>query len=120
MSEIRVTTISDTAGTGPVTLTKQHAVKAWLVGTTSAGLTDSFNFSSGTDDGTGQYNYSFTNNMGNATWCASGLVEVVARIFTLDNGSHSKTADKVYVRVVTHADVSEDRSHCLSINGDLA
>ncbi len=30
MSEIRATTISDAAGTGPITLTKQSAAKAWV------------------------------------------------------------------------------------------
>ena len=51
MSEIRATTISDTAGTGPVTLTGQSAAKSWInfnaTGTVAA--RDSFNVSSITD-----------------------------------------------------------------------
>jgi hypothetical protein len=111
MSTLKVTNIQATG---------EGVAGAWLVGTNAAGLTDSFNFSSGTDDGTGQYNYSFTTNMANTTWSASGLVEVVSRIFSLDNTNHSKTADKVYVRIVTDAGVNEDRSHSLKIHGDLA
>jgi len=65
LSEIRVTTISDTAGTGPVTLTKQQATKAWVnfsgVGTPAA--RDSFNLSSITDNSTGNYDVNYTSNM---------------------------------------------------------
>ena len=53
MSEIRVTTVSDTAGTGPVTLTKQEAAKAYLWHTFSTTIRTSFNISSVTDSGTG-------------------------------------------------------------------
>tara|TARA_R100000951_G_scaffold109091_1_gene105839 strand:+ start:393 stop:749 length:357 start_codon:yes stop_codon:yes gene_type:complete len=65
LSEIRVTTISDTAGTGPVTLTKQMACKHWcfFVGTGTATIQDSFNTSSLTDHSTGQYASNLTNHM---------------------------------------------------------
>ena len=63
LSEIRVTTISDTAGTGPVTLTKQHAAKAWVNfnGTGTIAIRTSFNVSGLTDSGTGDYLYAVTN-----------------------------------------------------------
>lgn len=62
MSEIRATTISDLGGTGPVTLTKQSAAKAWanLNGTSTIALRDSFNVSSVADSGTGLYDFTFT------------------------------------------------------------
>ena len=65
MSELRVTTISDTAGTGAVTLTKQHAAKAWVNfnGQGTIAARDSFNVTSLTDNGTGDYTNSFTNAM---------------------------------------------------------
>ena len=63
MSEIRATTISDAAGTGPITLTKQSAAKAWVFADVDTAIVNSFNFSSGTDLGTGNYRFSFTNNM---------------------------------------------------------
>jgi hypothetical protein len=53
LSEIRATTISDAAGTGPVTLTKQAAAKAYLWHTFSTTIRNSFNISSVTDLGTG-------------------------------------------------------------------
>jgi hypothetical protein len=72
MSEIRATTISDAAGTGPITLTGQSAAKAWcnLNGTTF-GLRDSFNISSASDEGTGEYKFNYSNNMGNGNYSVS-------------------------------------------------
>lgn len=57
MSEIRATTISDLAGTGPATLTKQSAAKAWVNfnGQGTIAARDSFNVASLTDNGTGNY-----------------------------------------------------------------
>ena len=76
MSEIRVTTISDTAGTGPVTLTKQSAPKAW-VDYSGSGTTynASFNASSATDNGTGDYTFNLTNAFGSANY--AGVVDAL-------------------------------------------
>ena len=64
MSEIRVTTISNAAGTGPVTLTKQHAAKAWLNYDQNANsINESFNVSSVTDNSTGHFTKNYTNSM---------------------------------------------------------
>ena len=66
MGTLRVTTISDTAGTGPVTLTKQSAAKAWARHDGSSNSINTFNVSSFTDDATsGNTTVSFTNNMAN-------------------------------------------------------
>ena len=63
MSDIRANTISDAAGTGPITLTKQKATKAHAYVSFEAEIIGGFNFSSGVDNGTGNYTVSFTNNM---------------------------------------------------------
>lgn len=70
MSEIRATTISDTAGTGPVTLTGQYAAKAWVNfdGTGTVAIRDSGNVSSITDNGTGDYTVNLTTAMPNANY----------------------------------------------------
>ncbi len=70
MSEIRVTTISDAAGTGPVTLTKQHAAKAWNnTNNTGTTINESFNISSLTDTSTGRQNHNVTSNFNTTTYC---------------------------------------------------
>ena len=67
MSEIRATTISDAAGTGPITLTGQQAAKMWanLNGAGTIALRDSFNTSTVTDVGTGVYDFTFTSALAN-------------------------------------------------------
>ena len=72
MSEIRVTTISDTAGTGPVTLTKQSAAKVWVNfnGSGTIATRDSFNVASLTDDAVGKYTVNISNNMANDDFAA--------------------------------------------------
>ena len=65
MSEIRATTISNAAGTGPITMTGQSAAKAWsqfnAVGT--ATVIQSFNQSSLTDHDVGIYSVNFTSSL---------------------------------------------------------
>ena len=72
MSEIRATTISDAAGTGPITLTGQSAAKAWVNfdGTGTIAARDSFNVASLTDNGTGTYTASFSNAMSSGNFSA--------------------------------------------------
>jgi len=68
-SVLNVDTIADKAGTGPVGLTKQHATKAWATQTTHGGaFLGSFNYSSSTDNATGEATYSFTNSMNDANY----------------------------------------------------
>ena len=70
MSEIRANTVSNAAGTGPVTLTGQSAAKAWMNfnGNTGGGIRSSFNGSSFTDNGTGNYTVNLTNAMSNSRY----------------------------------------------------
>lgn len=75
MSTLKVTTISDTAGTGPVTLTGQYAAKAWVNfnGTGTIATRDSENVSSLTDISSGNYTVNFSNNFSAADYSFSGL-----------------------------------------------
>ena len=87
MSEIFVDTIRKTGGTlgtdirikntsvyesdGGTSVTKnlvQSLTKAWAGIDSSANLEDSFNISSGDDDGTGNYGLNFTSNMANVNY----------------------------------------------------
>ena len=73
MSDLRVNTISDLAGTGPVTLTKQSAAKAWInynaTGTVST--RDSLNITSLVDNGTGDQTVNYTNAFAAADYCSN-------------------------------------------------
>lgn len=72
MSEIRATTISDAAGTGPITLTGQYAAKAWVNfnGEGTISIRESGNVSSLTDGGTGQYTVTFTNSLSSSDYAS--------------------------------------------------
>jgi hypothetical protein len=77
MSEIRATTISNAAGTGPITLTGQSAAKAWVNfnGTSTVAIRDSENVSSITDNGTGLYTINFTSSMANGGYSVTNSVD---------------------------------------------
>jgi len=67
-SVLNVDTIADKAGTGPVSLTKQHAAKAYCSYqmNSSNAIQGSFNVASQTDNGTGDSTIAWTNSMQNA------------------------------------------------------
>jgi hypothetical protein len=120
MSELRADTITASDGTSPVTLTKQSAAKAFIVGTDAAGITNSLNVGSGTDNGIGNYSYSYVNNMADSNWCFSGSSEVVARMVTLDASSVAKDSNGFDVRLYIHNGLEGDNPHGGQIHGDLA
>ena len=70
MSEIRATTISDAAGTGPITLTKQSAAKAFFSSFEEGTVNTSLNISSGTDSGAGDGTYNFTSSFSDSQYAA--------------------------------------------------
>jgi hypothetical protein len=103
MSEIRATTISDAAGTGPITLTKQSAAKAWCHFTTvsTTAVNESFNVASLTDTGTGDTNVNLTNAFTSASIVAG---------FNVGDGS---SGDQSFIQSSTTA----SSIHCFNYNG---
>ena len=123
MSEIRVTTISDTAGTGPVTLTKQHAAKVWVNfdGTGTIAARDSFNVASLTDQGTGNYDVSLSNAMASANYCYSGLANGSGSSNSQVNGDGALQASTMLLRTINTADNNQDTDGVyIAAHGDLA
>ena len=121
MSEIRATTISDLAGTGPATLTGQSAAKAWvnLNGTGTIAVRDSFNVASLTDNGTGNYTVTFSNAFGAADYAsvASGNNALSLQYpFQASNSSASAFQIGAY-NGSTFADMANVHG---TIHGDLA
>ena len=127
-SKLSVDTIQGVSQAGNITIQgegtaetnlQQGLAKAWLQGTTSAGLSDSFNISGGTDVGTGEYTYAISNNMANNQWSqtcnaiAHELVQV--KNITLITSAIS-------VAVFTRADSLSvaDAVNFVTLHGDLA
>ena len=72
-SELRVNTLKDASGNNSVATSTvaSGSAKAWCLfeGDGTAAITDSFNFGSITDNGTGDYSFAITNNMSNGNYC---------------------------------------------------
>ena len=71
---LNVDTIADNAGTGPVTLTKQEAAKAWVNfnGTGTVAIRESYNISSLADRGTGLYSLNLSTALSSAECAGAG------------------------------------------------
>ena len=128
MSEIRATTISDAAGTGPITLTGQAAAKAWVSvsqeGTTS--VLDSLNVSSLTDLNTGQTTVTLSNNMATANYGVTYGCKAATSVRTYITGGNNSFADQTssFHRLIAYQDATTAYDDLPYINsavfGDLA
>ena len=125
-SILNVDEIAAKNGTGPVTLTKQSASKAWLnLNGETFGARDSFNQTSITDNGTGAYQASFTNGMNNANYsvCATpgdggGYGSYGA---AHNGGSHITSSLYKFSTFITQTPTQSDVDTVTTqVNGDLA
>ena len=120
-SELRVNTLKDAAGNNSIatSFVANGSAKAWVQGTSAAVLSDSHNIASGTDNGTGDYTYAFTSNMGNANYGITTGV-LYASLSTFDS---AETATGSFnIRCFTRADslTASDNPNASAIQGDLA
>ena len=124
MSEIRANTISDAAGTGPITLTKQSAAKAWNIfnGTGTVVILDSFGVTSLTDVAVGQYTSNLTNNMATANYASTtgSTKSTSVSAVRAASGQHAVGSCLLHSRnTSSNADTDEDQLS-LVVLGDLA
>tara|TARA_B000000609_G_C24173374_1_gene351975 strand:+ start:486 stop:833 length:348 start_codon:yes stop_codon:yes gene_type:complete len=115
MSTLRANSIEHTNG-GAITLNKQSASKVWMHSNYSDNTyRDSFNCSSLTDEGTGRYTHSFTNNMNNANY--SGHMSLRNNVNQWWVGSYATSS----CRTNSYTGSSyTDQHHKLAVFGDLA
>ena len=121
-SVLNVDTIADKAGSGPVALTKQHAAKAWghFEGS-DATLDDSFNTSSLTDNGTGDFSANFTNSMDSANYAYAGAADVTAN--SASNGGcfpHDPAASNLDIETASGGNLADRNNTVYIVHGDLA
>jgi hypothetical protein len=122
LSEIRATTISDAAGTGPITLTGQSAAKAWASVYYSSGTptaSASFNISSLSDNGTGNYSANFTSSMNSSNYGAGAISIYNTRVATFNSTGASLFNIMIYDISVAPTYLADSSSR-FSIHGDLA
>lgn len=122
MSEFRVNTLSDVAGTGPTTLTGQSAAKAWgnFTGIGTATLNGSFNLSSLTDAGVGSFRFNFANSFSDVNASGSGMSWRSGVGFGIAS-PYLLTTSQGYVGTATAAGAFSDNSdNGAGYHGDLA
>jgi len=136
-SQLNVDTIVDKAGSGGTNVkvgntstyvadggnvtqnTVQSLTKMWVAAFTDAQPFDSFNLASGTDNGTGDYTYAFTNVMSNDDYAITACASYAA-ILSFDQPE--KTASSYNVRIFLRNDslTNDNARNSQAIHGDLA
>ena len=106
-------------GNSTTTNLQQGLAKAWVEGSNAAALTDSFNISGGTDNGTGDYSYAFSNNMGSASYSISVCCHSGGLAATNDD-SQTTSSYKVQIFSRTSTGSASDQINYSSVLGDLA
>ena len=125
MSEIRATTISDAAGTGPIALTKQSAAKMFAIADQSAlTVIDSLNTSSITDSATGRLQFNLVNNMANTKYCIADSHLHYAGVTYQTSCSIGDGTSAAYFQLITYRVDSttfyDSEKLCGQTTGDLA
>ena len=124
MSEIRATTISDAAGTGPITLTKQSAAKVFCsIANNSTLDTTSLNASSFTDNGAGSGWVDFASALTEASYKVGVASQINASGAgaTMRGTSGGSTTSRYDIRTYDGANSAFDTSYMsIVIHGDLA
>jgi hypothetical protein len=121
MSTIVTSNVSDGTLSIPTTFVTNGSAKAWasFVGTGTASVEDSFNVSSLTDQGTGDYTLNFTNSMSNANFSVSTGYNSNGTNF-YDIVSSRATGNVRVVGVVWGVAFYDVTQYSVSISGDLA
>ena len=110
------TTITGEGGSTTTNL-QQGLVKHWVQATDDTTFRDTFNAGSGTDNGTGNYTYTFTNNMSNDDYACCGLPihasPRMANITAIATGSYT-------IKYHNPSAEARDVDNCQTVHGDLA
>jgi hypothetical protein len=120
MSEIRANTISDAAGTGPITLTKQSAAKVFCQFDGDAATptpNESLNVSSITDNGTGDYTLTFSNAMSSDNHASMGTRQWNG---VLAHDAYTTTTCRYISRSAASTTMSDSYNTATATFGDLA
>ena len=122
MSTLNVSNISDGTDTVETGYVVNGSAKAWgqFNGTGTAGISDSYNFSSISDGGTGVFTLNFSSNMANASYAANGSTgENSTNGFIRVGGT---TASNIFVnsKSSTTGGLYDDSKIYIVAHGDLA
>ncbi len=121
-SELRVNTLKDASGNNSIatSFVASGSAKAWVAATLAAVIYDSFNISSNTDEGTGDYKYGISNALSrsSAETGASGTSLGYGAVMRLKTAEASTTM--IDVEMMNSSLSAMDANHSALIHGDLA
>ena len=124
-SELRVNTLKDASGNNSVatSFVAGGSAKFWVRwnGTSTAAENDSFNSSGLTDNGTGDYTFGFTTNMGNANYSlATSNSSAEANNSQTNMSSAAASSIRMDTRSGSTNSLLDTSLNSGQINGDLA
>ena len=126
-SILRVDTLTDASSGNSTAMStvNQGAAKSWgnLNGTSTIALRDSFNVSSVTDDGTGDYDFTYTSNFGNVNYSIESHSSFTSTGAwpTLNSAEEVPATNFHNYKVVDRTGGAQDGTYCYySAHGDLA
>ena len=104
-------------GGSTTTNMQQGLCKVWVDGTDAAVLSDSFNISSGTDNGTGDYTYAFSNSLSSVNYSMP-----MGGLYAALQGTFAQATGSCRLKSFGRADslTAEDEVNFFAIFGDLA
>ena len=105
-------------GGSTTTNLQQGLCKAWFQASSSTALSDSFNISSGTDNGTGDYSYALSNAFVNDDYADNYTPYTTVARFAIKNDGRDGTG--VLATEVFSSSGNQDHAHLGSAHGDLA
>ena len=94
--------------------------KVWGVLTDAAPLTNSFNITTGTDHGTGDYSYTLTTAFGDVNHATTAVTSGAGAGRMCTSNTARKATNTIAVEIETHSGSAEDLAQELSTHGDLA
>lgn len=128
-SELRVNTLKDASGNNSVATSTVAggSAKGWVNfnGTATFDSSDteirgSFNITSTLDQGTGNYDFGYTNNMADANYAVAGIANGSGFSNSMVNLDGAITDSAVLLRTLNTADNRQDSDHVLVVvHGDL-
>lgn len=93
--------------------------KAWVFGDSGAGLADSFNISSGTDHGTGDFSYAMTAGLTDLDYCqVGGGISGTPRIVTRNQDRDASNI--LAIEIATSSAAAVDSGQGVQVLGELA
>ena len=105
-------------GNSTTTNLQQGLAKAWFQASSDTTISDSFNISSGTDNGTGDYSYALSNAFANDDYADNYTVYTTVSRFAIKNDGRDGTG--VLATEVFNSSSNADHAHLGSVHGDLA